>query len=190
TENRLLSQTRAARLFTDRKGYDYAEPVQVTLQLAGADLAGALPGEITGRYRSVDRKHAGEFTLTRLGPKARIFEGRFTPPAQGAYVVTADLEPPAMQGAAPQAGVQVQATSLELLDGAADHEALGQLAKQTGGTALYLDELDGLASLLPDRRVKIPDDLAEPIWDTRLVLGLMVLVLAAEWGLRKWFGLI
>jgi len=191
TENRLLTQTRAARLFADRKRYDYAEPVKVTLQLASPDLAQALPQDITGRYRSLDHKHAGQFTLTRLGPKARIFEGRFTPPAQGSYTVEADLEDPAAgPQARPQLAIQVRATSLELVHRQADHEALRQLAEQTGGEVLYLDELERLATLLPDRRVKIPDDIAEPIGDTRLVLGLMVLILAIEWSLRKWFGLI
>ena len=89
----------------------------------------------------------------------------------------------------PTASLQVDTTSLESLRGEADHETLRQLAAQTSGQALYLDELDRLAELIPDRRVEIPDDLAEPLWDTRLVLGIMVLLLTVEWSIRKWFGL-
>ena len=190
TENRLLSQTRSARLFVDRRRYDFAQPVRMTLQLASVDLAQMLPNEIPARYVSVDRKHGGEFELVRLGPSARRFEGQFTPPAQGGFLVSVDLDLPGAESSRLNQRVEVRATNLELVDRQTDHAILRQLAEQTGGRALYLDELDQLAGLLPDRRVKIPDDLAEPIWDTRFVLGLFVLILSIEWSLRKWSGLI
>ncbi|UCG33069.1 MAG: hypothetical protein JSU68_00265 [Phycisphaerales bacterium] len=190
TENRLLAQTRAARLFTDRSRYQYGEPVEVTLRLASSDLAESLAEEVLAQYRSLDLRHAGDLTLSRLGPEARLFEGRFSPPAEGSYVLSVDLGLLAGQPVIPEVNIQVQATSLESLRREADHVTLRQLAAQTGGQALYLDELGRLAGLLPDRRVEIPDDVAEPLWDMRLVLGLMVLVLTVEWSLRKWFGLI
>jgi hypothetical protein len=140
-------------------------------------------------FRTVDRSRAGSVSLARLSPRARTFEGRFSPPADGSYVLTTDLGTLAGQRVVPSASFQIESTSLESLRREADHDTLRQLAAQTSGEALYLDELDRLAELIPDRRVEIPDDLAEPLWDTRLVLGLMVLLLAAEWSVRKWFGL-
>lgn len=190
TENRLLTQTRAARLFTDRGNYQYGDPVEVTLRLASSEFAESLADKVLAQYRSLDVRHAGECILARLGPKARVFEGRFCPPAEGSFAISADLGLLAGQRVVAEVNIQVQATSLEALRREADHEALRQLAAQTGGEALYLDELERLGELLPDRRVTIPDDVAEPLWDTRLVLGLMVLMLAAEWSLRKWAALI
>jgi hypothetical protein len=65
-----------------------------------------------------------------------------------------------------------------------------QLAEQTGGRVLRPEELDKLPALLPDRSVRIPDDVAQPIWDSGLFLWILVLILSVEWFWRKRAGLI
>ena len=61
---------------------------------------------------------------------------------------------------------------------------------------MELDEIieqlqSGAASkAILDRSVRVPDDLLEPLWDSKLALGLFVLLIAAEWSLRKVIGLL
>jgi hypothetical protein len=38
--------------------------------------------------------------------------------------------------------------------------------------------------------VQIPDDIVEPLWDSRLALILFILTISAEWIMRKAFGLL
>jgi len=95
----------------------------------------------------------------------------------------------------------------ELQRQAADHDFLGKLAAAGGGPAqpFRIDELPDFlkklkAASLPNQRVKVqhyPDwrqkseaprylpPLFLPIW-----LGLFVLVLGLEWGLRRWWGMV
>ena len=189
-ENRLIAQSRAARLATDRKEYDYGGTVRVTLTLISSDLAESLPAELEVRFRRVDDDRGGTCTVTRLGPKSRTYEGSFTPPGQGNYALSAEVVAPSGEVVRPEVQFRVRPGNLERAARSADHESLILLAEQTGGRALTPDRLAELAEVIPDRSVRIPDDVAEPIWDTRLFLALLVLILSIEWGLRKWFGLI
>ncbi len=68
----------------------------------------------------------------------------------------------------------------------ADHDLLRDLAAQTGGRVLETPEARaGLPELLPNRSVVSPMDIEEPIWDSPLCLGLLVLLLTAEWVVRR-----
>ncbi len=72
----------------------------------------------------------------------------------------------------------------------ADHETLERIASATGGRVINLDELETVFGEIRDRSVRIPDDIVEPLWDSKLVLGLFVLMISMEWVLRKAFGLL
>ena len=71
----------------------------------------------------------------------------------------------------------------------ADHAALRELAKRTGGRAVYLDQLDDLIHSIESRSQPIPDDRTWPIWDTKLALLLLTLLLVTEWIARKAYNL-
>ena len=59
-----------------------------------------------------------------------------------------------------------------------------------GGRTVRVDELASLTESIEDRSVLIPDDVAEPLWDTHLVLALFVLIIVTEWVLRKAMDLV
>ena len=179
------------------------DAVHLPLRRLGAD--GPDPGRLRGlrevnkeinlgpgsrRYRDLPDDRGGTCTVTRLGPKSRTYEGSFTPPGQGNYALSAEVVAPSGEIVRPEVQFRVRPGNLERAARSADHESLILLAEQTGGRALTPDRLAELAEVIPDRSVRIPDDVAEPIWDTRLFLALLVLILSIEWGLRKWFGLI
>ena len=66
---------------------------------------------------------------------------------------------------------------------------LERIADATGGRVIDLDELAEQCAAIKDRSVRIPDDLTEPLWDSRLVMILFGLLLTVEWITRKAFGM-
>ena len=67
---------------------------------------------------------------------------------------------------------------------------LQRIADATGGRVVDLDQLESAFGEIRDRSVQIPDDVVEPLWDSKVSLMLFVLLMTAEWGLRKVFGLL
>ena len=64
-----------------------------------------------------------------------------------------------------------------------------RIAEETNGALIDLDELINVCSTIPDRSVQIPDDVTEPLWDSKIALALFALLLTTEWVLRKATGL-
>ena len=66
---------------------------------------------------------------------------------------------------------------------------LRQLSESSGGQFLRLDQVN----LLPNRLSEIRDDVNHPmeipLWDGPYLYALVLGCLAAEWGLRKRYGL-
>ena len=72
----------------------------------------------------------------------------------------------------------------------ADHAILARMTEATGGRLIELNELVEAFGAIPDRSIQIPDDVSEPLWDSRLVLILFTGLISLEWILRKAFGLV
>jgi uncharacterized membrane protein len=208
----LMPEVGAARdrrftLRTDRRRYAYGQAVQARVQMfdarlladEGEDVAlmvSYADGDSTddiGDSGAVRVEGAGivdRFTAVRLGPESSQFEGRWTAPKPGRYVLSApDLpRPPGVR----LGGVlfRVDPPNLESQKPEADHETLARIAESTGGRVLSLDELAAGFEEIRDRSVQVPDDVSEPLWDSRLVLLLFVTMISMEWVLRKMFGLL
>lgn len=133
---------------------------------------------------------AARFTAHRLGPDAAIFEGTVIPPHPGRYSIEAVQEVASPPGRPPSVPIRVERPDLEGRHPEADHEVLARIAEATGGRVLALDRLDEGFAGVPDRGLRIPDDLTEQVWDSKLALILFGLVITVEWTLRKAFGLL
>ena len=141
-----------------------------------------------GRHRAAPTVVA-RFDAHRLGPESNVFEGTWVPPGPGHFVVEA-------AGITPRPGertgsvlIRIERPDLETRRPEADHEVLERIARSTGGLVLELDQLATGFDAIRDRSVQIPDDLVEPLWDSKLALVLFVLMILMEWILRKAFGL-
>ena len=66
---------------------------------------------------------------------------------------------------------------------------LEELASQTGGETLRMNELERFANALPNRKVPITETWVYPLWHRPFILGLIIVCLSGEWGLRRWKGL-
>ncbi len=132
----------------------------------------------------------GRFDLHRLGPESNRFEGAWVPPVPGRFTVRAMEFAPRAGRLGARTLIRVEPPDLEARRPEADHETLERIARVSGGEVLDLDELQAGFDAIRDRSVLIPDDVTEPLWDSRLVLVLFATMISMEWILRKVFGLL
>jgi hypothetical protein len=88
---------------------------------------------------------------------------------------------------------QVKMQSLEAKDTSADLKGMQALAKQTGG--LYFDyknmnRLEELIAAIPDDPQVLSQAVPLDLWDGVPFLMLFLVLICAEWSLRKLWGLL
>lgn len=196
------AQDRRVAVRTDRRVYDFGERVQIQVEITDTELLAAQrdavpllvlqegrdsrePGRSPGAGAPTQRLSA-----TRLAPDSRMFEVNTTPPAAGRFRVQMESIIPREGEAPASAAFRVEQPDLEMRRPEADHESLRRIAEATGGKFLELSEWRAAFADIPNRSVQIPDDVTEPLWDSKLAWILFVLALGTEWVLRKAFGVL
>lgn len=188
---------------TDRREYRFGQTVQVQVEIHGAAPAGVLGDQLRVSVHADDLQliHSGGsgtaateaiawMVLTRIGPHSRVFEGALIPPRAGSLVFMAEeirLNPTEKL---PTVRVRVHEPDLETGRPEANHQVLRRLAGGTGGRILELDSLTQGLAQIANRSVQIPDDVVEPLWDSKFALMVFLLLITTEWVLRKAFGLL
>lgn len=190
-----IAQDRRVILRTDRRTYEYGQAVGVVAEVLDADLLGAL-GMSMRASLSPEGGSAGvaggerTFELSRLGESSAMFESAVVPPSPGTWRIGAEGIDRLPGEPTSSVTIRVEAPNVETRRIEADLAALRRIAEGTGGRVLDVSNLPAELASLPDRSVQIPDDVVEPLWDSRLTLGLFTLLIGAEWVLRKAFGLV
>lgn len=201
------ARDRRLSIRTDRRVYTYGMPVQTQVEVFDSELLAAHPETLELivtelRGVDVDRHAAGEmrrspslfvvgrFDCHRLASRSRVFEGTYVPPHSGSFAITIGSAQPRLGEQPMSAHVRVERPNLEFRRPEADHAMLERIAAATGGSVIDLDQLEAVFSTIRDRSVRIPDDVVEPLWDTKLALSLFVLLVSVEWILRKAAGLL
>jgi len=69
-------------------------------------------------------------------------------------------------------------------------ELLGAIAAHTGGRFLPADDIRGLVDALDRQQPGTPQLTRHELWDMPVIFMLVVLFLCAEWGYRRWRGLV
>jgi len=67
--------------------------------------------------------------------------------------------------------------------------SLEELARQTGGRVLQIDELDAWARELPSEKAPVMETWSQPLWHTPWIFLLAVACLCGEWAWRRTHGL-
>ncbi|UCC32631.1 MAG: hypothetical protein JSU86_10175 [Phycisphaerales bacterium] len=201
-----VAQNRRLVLRTDRRVYPYGSPVQTQVEISDSQLL-AEQGEViqivatepqasacagpncSTMERGVPPAVVGRFDVHRLGPESNRYEGTWVAPRPGRFVIkAADITPRPGERVA-SAPVRIERPDLELRRPEANHETLERIAGATGGRVVELDRMEAVFGTIRDRSVQIPDDVTEPLWDSKLVLMLFAAMISMEWILRKVFGL-
>lgn len=208
-----VSLDRRYEIRTDRRLYPYGAPIRAEVEIYDSHVLAQLGDRIQLNVREVGggrpdlnpaggstsppadaptsgTELVGRFPVVRLAPESSVFEGTWIPPSPGRFSIeVADLasrpgEPP------PSVLLLVESPNLEAQKPEADHEVLERIARATGGQVIDLDALAAAFSSVRSRSVRVPDDIVEPLWDSRLVLMLFATMISMEWILRKAFGLV
>ncbi len=170
--------------------YPYGARCVIRVEVQDEQTLATLEAAPTLMVSNTDDVPIHKIKLDRLGPTSRQFEAIFVPPTPGTFVITsaAVAPPPGQRPAA--AFVRVESADVERRQPEADDTLLLRLAEQTGGEVIPLDGLPDALAGIRDRSIRIPDDISEPLWDSKLVLILFVLIIGTEWVLRKAFGML
>ena len=67
---------------------------------------------------------------------------------------------------------------------------LESIAKKTGGEVIPADQLAKFVESLPNRKVPITEDWNRPLWHQSGVFLFALACFIAEWGMRRWKGLV
>ena len=184
---------------------DDEKPVQV--RPSKEVFGGSEPVEFTGQvydenYHPIDdaevslsvtqKGQASQLTLTSLG--SGRFEGAFDALPEGDYTYTARAAAGGRQLGEEHGSFSVGGLNVEYLETKANKLLLQQVAARTGGRYLERNELGRLAqdlSSLPGFR---PRDVSLArqfeLWNTTWMLGIVVVLFAVEWFLRKKHGML
>ncbi len=115
---------------------------------------------------------------------------QFTPRKAGAYRATVTATAPdGTQIGTRETGWTADLDRREFSRIQANRELLDQLARDTGGQMVTLDDVDHLVRDLPNRRAPVMESWSYPLWHHWLVMIVAIACLAGEWGLRRWKGL-
>lgn len=197
-----VAQDRRLTVRTDRRVYDFGARVQIQVEILDAELLAAhreaVPLVIVREDRAATAPTrstaagalAQRLSAVRLGPDSRLFEVNTTPETAGRFRVQVESITPREGEGPAAASFRVEMPDVEMRRPEADHESLRRIAEATGGKFWELDEWKQGFADIPDRSVQIPDDVTEPLWDSKLAWILFILVLGTEWVLRKALGVL
>jgi len=188
-EGRLASARRRFRVDLDREFVDMGDAVPIratafTEQFKPwiADSARVIVAGPGGKEEEV--------LLLPVPGKEGLYAGSYAPPALGDYAIRAgEAEFRAKEGEDPRvAAFQVGLPDREMGDVRADRELLAELASRTRGTSPPLHELHRLGEekLIPPASERVvTQGRPIPLWDNWLTISVVLLLLCAEWILRK-----
>lgn len=182
-------QTNKERLHvTTRHIYRLGENVVIEAELYDDNYEPVNTPEVSLELRSDLKSSAQQYAFNRSGNGYSLPLGTLEP-GQYAYTASTTL---AGKRYTTSGNFIVEDINLEQVNHVADHALLNTIAQTTGAQMLYPDQLDQLPQLLAER-----DDLKSVVYaHTRytellnlpLIFILIVLLLAAEWALRKLKG--
>ncbi len=190
TRPRSLGADRRVVLRTDRSRYEYGERVELSAEVVDGELLAVLGEELHALVRDGLDRPVRRVTLARLGERANVFEGWFVPDRAGSYGLELEDYPGRLGQRRASAMIHVADADVELRRSEADRATLARLASETGGAVLVVERIVEDLGSIRDRSVQIPDDVSEPLWDSKLALAMFSLLLVSEWVLRKAFGML
>ncbi|RJP38294.1 MAG: hypothetical protein C4547_04705 [Phycisphaerales bacterium] len=175
---------------TDRRQYALGERVETQVELLDVGLLAEYGDLLRLVLTDGEGIPVQRFDTLRLGADAAVYEGAVVAPRSGTYRIHVEDVAHSGDSSDGSATIQVRADDPESAKLEADPQTLARLAEATGGSLRPIGELADLLRDIPDRGVRIPDDVSEPLWDSKLAMMLFAALIAAEWILRKAFGML
>ncbi|MCL4199286.1 MAG: VWA domain-containing protein [Phycisphaerales bacterium] len=186
--DRLTLSGRPATLTVNPRRAEVGQPIVIELRLLDAELAQRAISEIPVELVDPADGSVVALSLSAVDDTLTRYEAAYVPDRAGNLDVR--IVDPALARFDLGQRIEVARPEDEMRRPDADHELLRTLAEETGGQVIdpaaggQAAPLEALRDL-PNRSIRTPMDLVEPLWDTPLCLILVVLLLTTEWIGRK-----
>ena len=172
-------------LFVDRPTYDLGDEIRVTYRVYNPTFLQQLPPEIPVQLKRDDGTVIAEQKLQRQESQPDLYAGSFVANQQGGF--TAHLASAA--GERDRRFVVLQ-PQLEMEDVSVNQPLLSRLAAETRGQVLTVSDAPAQLAAIPSLERLTPNPTSNPLWNGWAPLVLFVLLITAEWVLRKVFGML
>jgi hypothetical protein len=176
-------------LLTDRSVYRTGERIRVDALAADGRVDAVVRGEIVS---IPDAGAAAPITvLFRPDPeRPGLYEAAVDPLPQGEYEIRGTMRPPSGAPLESSTRIAVEPVSVEMLQGSRDRAYLERIAASTGGAVIEHDRLAAIARLARLEADTVETRTVRSLRGSALLLAAIVAALAAEWLLRKFWGLV
>ncbi len=157
------------------------EPVRVEVELP----AGASSGGTVALEAIPERPGTAPVELEATPTPGGTQVARWVPEDVGRWTIR-PRDPALAARAGSGAAVEVVRDDAELRDAEADRALLDALARETGGRVVDPSGIRTLIESLPNRSVRTEMPIRDAIWSSPLALIMVMLLLVAEWVIRRW----
>jgi uncharacterized membrane protein len=177
-------------LETDAQMYARKEPVIIKASVCGKDLKPI--NDAIVKVTVVDpAANKQELTMDWLLSEEGAYQCRYIPQEEGAYSVTASVE--GWSEKPLSAEFRVSEPLVEFNDAGLKEDALRSMAAATGGKYFTLSEVEQLPAELAKAAgvapAAGPKPQPRPIWDTPILLGMLLAIACIDWIIRRKSGL-
>lgn len=145
-------------------------------------------GEGTDRTQGTNNNARlnSEPALTEAG----LYEAQYVPRAAGGYLAEAVVtDADGIEVGRAQAGWSADPAAEEFKSLKPNRALLENIARQTGGEVIGMNNLGAFVDKLPTRNAPITESVTTPLRHQPTVFLLALACFAAEWGLRRWKGM-
>jgi uncharacterized membrane protein len=188
TLSKLLSGNKRIQLETDRHAYRTGERVHISANVLDEAYSPVLAESFDVLLqRQVGEGESITVRLDEVPGMPGLFRGFFAPEKDGRYELRA---PDTTEKIANTVRFDVEAVSLERREPAMQEELLRRLADVSGGKYFSVSDFPGLGRELRHEQRLTTAQVTKELFDLPVIFALLLLLLGAEWLLRRRFDLI
>ncbi len=171
------------RVTPEKRRFEVGEPVEVGFSVLGQDYQPVSAAHIRA---SVTESTSGGIRLDDLTTdEGGMARHRYTDLPEGAYRVSAEASASGKQVGTGQGVFVVESRSPELVNSAPRPELLTKIAKATGGRSVEMASMWSDLELVDPEVIEIDRRRNIELWDNAWALLAAVVLLAADWAIRR-----
>ena len=188
TLSRLLGESKRIQIAADRTDYLTGQRVAVSASVLDETYEPVkAPSYSVYLERTAPTRQSTLIRLDAVPHMAGLYQGFITPDQPGRYEVRAPGGDPAIAGTAE---FNVKAADLESLERAAQEELLRNMADASGGRFFTVRDLPKLVETVAGEQRTSVVRRERELWDLPLAFVAFLVLVAAEWFLRRKYDLV
>ena len=161
-----------------------------TVRLTVRPVKSALSQSATNSNNVTDTNYV-ELTAEQSSTSPGTYEATYIAREAGAYSVDAVVtQADGKIAGRAAAGWTSDPAAAEFRSLKPNRALLETIANRTGGAVVAMDDLEKFVRHLPERHAPITETWTEPLWHKPVVFLLVLCCFVAEWGIRRWKGML